>query len=135
MRHVALPRNDPREPVGDIGVVIEAENGVGLWELSGEVSPVAFAQSSDGHHCTRPCRPILQVGCGEDRVYRILLCHIDESAGIHEYGRRTRGVISNRPASGREPAGELLGVDLIAGTAQGDDRDCLRLVHPPSLRT
>ena len=43
MRHVALPRNDPREPVGDIGVVIEAENGVGLWELSGEVSPVAFA--------------------------------------------------------------------------------------------
>ena len=65
----------------------------------------------------------LEVGRGQQRVDRVLLGRLDEAAGVDHHdvgvGRRRRPA----PAVGREPAGELLGVDLVAGAAQGDERD------------
>ena len=118
---VGLPRHDRAQPRGDVGVVVEAEDRVGLGQRLGEVLAVALGQAADGHHGLRPA-VLLEVGGLEQRVDRVLLGGLDEAAGVDQDGVGVLRVGDEHEAVGLEPAGELLGVDLVAGTAQGHHR-------------
>ena len=89
VRVVLAAGHDPAQPVGDIGVGVEAEHGVGLGQRVGQFASVAFGEAADGHHGLRPPGPLV-VGGRENRVDRVLLGGVDEAAGVdHD---RARGV-------------------------------------------
>ena len=106
---------DVVEPVADGGVVVEAEHG-GLGQRAGELGAVALGHAADRDHRGAG------VGGGEDRVDRVLLRRLDEAAGVDQDGVGVVGVVDQLVALGGEPAGELLGVDLVAGAAEGHHR-------------
>jgi hypothetical protein len=82
---------------------------------------------------TRPPRPSPRVGGTEQGVDRVLLGALDEPAGVHDDDVGALLLVDELPARAVEPAGQLLGVDLVAGAAQGDEGDTAGGWHPPSL--
>ena len=121
VRVVRLPRHDRAQPGGDVGVVVEAEDGVGLGKRLGEVLAVALGQATDGDDGLRAAG-LLEVGGLEQGVDRVLLGGLDEAAGVDHDGVGVLGVGDEHEAVGLEAAGQLLGVDLVAGAAQGHHR-------------
>ena len=65
----------------------------------------------------------LEVGGLEQRVDGVLLGRLDEAAGVDHDGVGVLGVVDEHEAAGLEPAGQLLGVDLVAGAAEGHHGD------------
>ena len=57
---------------------------------------------------------------------RVLLGRLDEAAGVDHHRVGVLGVVDQQEAAGLEPAGELLGVDLVAGAAEGHQGDLER---------
>ena len=137
VRDVLLAGHDAAQLLADVRVVVEAEDGIGLRQLVGQLASVALGQAADRHHGRRTAG-LLQVGDGEDRVDRVLLGHLDEAAGVDQHGVRVLGIVDQLPAVRREPARHLLGVDLVAGAPEGDDSHLLgagrRRGHRLSLR-
>ena len=122
VRVVLLPGQDRPEPAGDVGVVVEAEDRVGLGQRLGEVLAVALGETADRDH--GPGGPLgLQVGGLEQRVDRVLLGGLHEAAGVDHHRLGLAGVVDEPEAARLEPSGELLGVDLVARAAQGDHGD------------
>ena len=126
---VGLPRHDRPQLGGDVGVVVEAEHGVGLGQRLGEVLAVALGQAADRDDglgaATVACGG-LQVGSLEQGVDGVLLGGLDEAAGVDHHRVGVLGVLDEDEATRLEPSGKLLGVDLVAGTAQGHDSDLQR---------
>ena len=123
---VGLPRHDRPQAGRDVGVVVEAEDRVGLGERLGEVLAVALGQAADcddGLGAAAVTGGRLEVGRLEQRVHRVLLGGLDESAGVDHDRVGVLGVVDEHEAAGLEPSGELLGVDLVAGAAEGHDGD------------
>ena len=124
---VGLAPDDRAEPGGDVGVVVEAQDGVGLRQRLGEVLAVALGQAADGHDGLGTAAGLLQLGLEvgrlQQRVDRVLLGRLDEAAGVHDHGVGVGGVVDEQEAVGLEPAGELLGVDLVAGAPERHHRD------------
>jgi hypothetical protein len=110
------------EPFGELRVGVEAQHGVGLGQRDGELRAVPLGEAADGHHLA--ATGLRDVRRGEQRVDRVLLGLLDEAARVHEdhVGRgaaaRGRVRVDQLPAAAREPPGELLRVDLVAGAAQ-----------------
>ena len=70
-----------------------------------------------------PSRSALEVGGLEQRVDRVLLGLLDEAAGV-DHDRVGVGRVVDEPEPvGGQPAGELLGVDLVAGAPEGHQGD------------
>ena len=51
---VGAPIEDGLQPLGHVGVVVEAEHGVGLRQRLGQLVAVALGQAADRHHRLRP---------------------------------------------------------------------------------
>jgi hypothetical protein len=100
----------------DVGVGVEAEDRVGLGQRGRELVAVPLGQTADGDDLRA------RVRCGEQRVDRVLLRGVDEPAGVHHHDICALGIGDQLPSATAEPAGQLLGVDLVAGTAQRHER-------------
>jgi hypothetical protein len=122
VRLVRLAGQDPLQAGGDVGVVVETEHGVRLGEALGQVGAVALGQAADGDHLLG-APLLLEVGRLEQRVDGVLLGLLDEPAGVDHHRVGGRRVLDEEEAARRETSGQLLGVDLVAGTAQGHERD------------
>ena len=120
-----LAGQDRAQPGGDVGVVVEAEHGVGLGQRLGELLAVALGQAADRDDGPGAAG-LLEVGGGEQGVDGVLLGGLDEAAGVDHDGVGVLGVVDEAEAAGLEPTGELLGVDLVAGAAEGHQRDGVR---------
>ena len=104
-------------------VGVEAEHRVGLGQLVGELLAVALGEAADGDDLLGAAACALEVGGLEQRVDRVLLGLLDEAAGVDHGDVGLGGVVDEQPPLGGEPAGQLLGVDLVAGAPQGHEGD------------
>ena len=119
MEHVA--GQDRAEAGGDVGIVVEAQDGVRLGQGLGEVLAVALREAAHRDH--GPGVPtLLEVGSGEQGVDGVLLGGLDETAGVAHDRVGVLGVVDEPEAVGG-PAGELLGVDVVAGAPEGHQGD------------
>ncbi len=122
----ALAGDDRAQAGGDVGVVVEAQHGVGLGQRLREVLAVALGHAADRDHgldLATLLSPDLEVGGGQESVDGVLLGGLDEAAGVDHHGVGLSGVLDQAEAVGGEPPGELLGVDVVAGAAQGQQGD------------
>ena len=120
---------------GHVDVGVEAEHRVGLGQLVGELLAVTLGEAADSDDLLRLGVPLAGRRLEQD-VDRVLLGLLDEPAGVDHRDVGVVGVVDEQPPLGGEPAGELLGVDLVAGAPQGDQGDAaLRCrTHVPTLR-
>jgi hypothetical protein len=116
VRLPAAARHDVVQPVGDVGVVVEAED-LSLGQRVGQPGPVALGQAPRRDH--RGAAP----GGAEQLVDRVLLGRLDEAAGVDQHDVGVVPFFGQRPAGPLQPAREFLGVDLIAGAAHRDQAD------------
>ena len=72
----------------------------------------------------------LEVGGLEQRVDGVLLGRLDEAAGVDQHRVGGRRVVDQPEPVRRQPAGELLGVHLVARAAERHEGDGQRLAHP-----
>ncbi len=108
---------DVGEPLGELGVVVEAEHGVGLGEAVGQLLAVALGQAPDGDDLGAR-----DVGGRQQGVDRVLLGLFDEAAGVDDDHIGMFVGVDKLPPRAGEPPGQLLGVDLVAGAAQRQQR-------------
>ena len=122
VRDRALAVQDRVQPGADVLVVVEAQDRVGLRQRLGELLAVALGQAADGDDGLGLPARVLRLGVrrGDQRVDRVLLRGLDEPAGVDHRDVRAVGILDQIPAVGREPAGQLLGVHVVAGAAQRD---------------
>ena len=117
-----LAGEDAAQPGGDVGVVVEAEHRVGLGQARGQVGAVPLGQAA--HRDDRlGAAGVLEVGGLEQRVDGVLLGRLDEPAGVDHHGVGVGRVVDEAEPARRQPPGQLLGVDLVAGAAQGHEGD------------
>jgi hypothetical protein len=101
------------EALAQVRVVVEAEDRGRLGQALRELLAVPLRHAAD--------RDDLRARLGrlQQRVDGVLLGRLDEAARVHD--DHVRGaVVGQLPAAVREPAGELLGVDLVAGAAESE---------------
>jgi hypothetical protein len=113
---------DRTEAVRDVGVVVEAQDGVGFGEGFGELFAVPLGEAADCDDGLGAAG-VLVVGGREQGVDGILLGGLDEATGVDHHGVCLGGVLDQPEPTGFEPAGQFLGVDIVAGTAQRDQGD------------
>ena len=117
------PATIDAQPGRDVGVVVEAEHGVGLGQRLGELLAVALGQAADRHDGLAAGPVRLEVGGLEQRVDGVLLGCLDEAAGVDHHRVGLGGVGDEAEPVGGQPTGQLLGVDLVAGAPEGEQRD------------
>ena len=117
-----LAGEDRAQAGRDVGVVVEAEDGVGLGQRLGEVLAVALGQAAHGDDGAGAA-VLLEVGGGEQGVDGVLLGRLDEAAGVDHDRLGVLGVVDEAEAVGGEPSGQLLGVDVVAGAPEGHQGD------------
>ena len=115
MGRAPVPGQRVVQPGPDVAVVVEAEH-LCLGQLSGEHAAVPLGQAPRGHHLRAA------PGGVEQLAHRLLLGRLDEPAGVHEDHARLIAA-GEGPPRGLQPGGELLGVHLITGAAQGHEAD------------
>jgi len=92
------PGQDEPKPLGDVGIVIEAEDRVRLGQRLGQLGSVALSQTADRNH--RLLGPT-EVGGVQDGVDRILLRRLDEATGVDHDGRSLLRIVDDLEAVGR----------------------------------
>ena len=102
----------------DVGVGIEAKNGVGLRQRAGQFVAVALGQTADSDN--RLVVADLSVRRRQQGVDRVAFRRLDESAGVDQHGVGAVRVVDDRPAVSDQPTGQFLGVHLVARAAQRD---------------
>ncbi len=88
----------------------------------GQLLAVALGQAADRDDGLRGAVG-LEVGGLQQRVDGVLLGGLDEAAGVDHHRLGVGRVVDQPEPAGLEPAGQLLGVDLVAGAAQRHQRD------------
>ena len=118
-----VPADDVGQAFGEVGVGVEAEHGVGLGELVGQLLAVALGQAPDGDDLGPAVRV---VGGGQQGVDGVLLGLLHEPAGVDDDHVGLLVGLHQLPARPGQPTGQLLRVDLVAGTAQGEQGSTTR---------
>ena len=124
--------DDAAQPRSDVGVVVEAEDGVRLWQGVGELGAVPLREAADRDHGLRGSRALV-VGCGEQGVDRILLGRVDETAGVDQDRCGGRRVVDKGETVRGKAPGQFLRVDLVAGTPEADQVYGDGCAHPATL--
>lgn len=119
---------DGLEAVGDVRVVVETEDSVGLGERFGEFLAVALGHTADGDDGLG-LAVILEIVGFQQGVYGVLLGGFDEAAGVDDGYVRIGGVLDELPAIRRQAACELLRVHLVTGAAKSDKGDGTAFGH------
>jgi hypothetical protein len=112
---------DVRQVGGEVGVAVEPQDGIRLGQLGGQPLAVPLRQAPHGHHRSGPAARFEIRGL-QDGVDRVLLGRLDEAAGVDDRDVGGRRVVGHLPSLRRQAPGQLFGVDLVAGAAQGDQR-------------
>ena len=128
VRGVDAAVEDGLEAVGDVGVVVEAEDAVGLGQGLGELLAVPLGHAADGDHGLGPA-VVLEIVGFEQGVDGVLLGGFDESAGVDDGDIRVGGVLDELPAVRCQAACELLRVHLVTGAAKSDKGDGTAFGH------
>ncbi|GAA3295174.1 hypothetical protein GCM10020295_21630 [Streptomyces cinereospinus] len=128
VRGVDAAVQDGLQPVGDVGVVVEAEHAVGLGERLGEFLAVPLGHAAHRHHGLGSAVPLEVIGLQEG-VDGVLLGGVDETARVHDGDVRFLGVLDELPAVRLQTACELLRVHLVTGAAKGDECDGTAFRH------
>ena len=118
-------REDRLQVRAHVAVGVEAEHGVGLGQLVGELLAVALGEAADGDDLLRAAAVALEVGGLEQRVDGVLLGLLDEAARVDDGDVGLGRVVDETPALREQPTGQLLGVDLVARAPEGDECDAL----------
>ena len=123
VRGRGVAAEDVAEAFGEVRVGVEAEHGIGLGQALGQLRAVPLGQTAHGDHLGP--RLFRDVRRREQGVDRVLLGLLDEAAGVDhdDVGGSATVVgveVDQLPAASGEPPGELLGVDLVAGAAEGE---------------
>ncbi|MPM44388.1 hypothetical protein SDC9_91066 [bioreactor metagenome] len=118
VRGGAYAVQDALQPGDDVVVVVEAQH-VGLRQLRGEVGAVPLGHAADRDDSL--CAALgLQVGRLQQHLHGLLLRLGDEPAGVHHHRVGTVGLVDEPEAPLGQPGRQLLGIDVVACTAQGD---------------
>jgi hypothetical protein len=107
------------------GVGVEAEDGVGLGQLLGELLAVPLGQAAD--------RDDLRAGVGgaEQRVDRVLLGALDEAAGVDDDDVGALLLVDElQPAPSRRPASSSESTSLRAQPSVTRATRCLEVIPP-----
>lgn len=128
VRGVDTAVEDGLEAVGDVGVVVEAEDAVRFGQGLGEVLAVALGHAADGDHGLGPA-VVLQIIGFEQGVDGVLLGGLDESTGVDDGDIRVGGILDELPAVRCQAACELLRVHLVTGAAKSDKGDGTAFGH------
>jgi hypothetical protein len=104
----------------DVGVVVEAEHRLGLGQALGEFLAVPLGHATRGHHLGAG------VGRGQQGLDRVLLGLLDEATGVDDHHVGPVGIRADLPSAGIQAGGQLLGVHLVPGTAEGQKGDTTR---------
>jgi hypothetical protein len=67
MCRMTFSGKDRSKPIGDIGVIVEAEDCVRLWQRFGELAPITFREAANGHHSLGLAR-VLEITSGKQSV-------------------------------------------------------------------
>ena len=119
----ASPRHDRAQPGGDVGVVVEAEHRVGLGQRLGQVLAVPLGQAADRDHGLRSCPCSLRSAASSRVSTESFLAASTKPQVLTSTVSASAGVVDQPEAAGLEPPGQLLGVDLVAGAAEGHHGD------------
>ena len=95
---------------------------VGVRELVGQLLAIPLGQASNGDDLLGAA-VLLEIGSLEQGVDRVLLRLLDEATGVDDGHIGLGSVVDEGPALGLQPAGQFLGIDLVAGAAQGHEGD------------
>lgn len=121
VRGVDAAGEDGLQAVGDVGVVVKAEDAVGLGQRRGELLavPLGHAAHGDDGLCagSAPGGLRLEVVGLQQGVHGVLLGGLDETAGVDDGDIRVGGLRDELPAVRRQTACELLRVHLVASAA------------------
>ncbi len=127
VRVVHLACDDRSQLGGDVGVVVEAEDRVGLGQRLGQVLAIALGEAAHGDDGLGPAAVLhLQVRRLEQGVDGVLLGRLDEAAGVDQDRVGVLRIGDQHEPARLEASGQLLGVDLVARAAERDDRDLER---------
>ena len=118
-------REDRLQVRAHVAVGVEAEHGVGLGQLVGELLAVALGEAADRDDLLRAAAVALEVGGLEQGVDGVLLGLLDEAARVDDGDVGLGRVVDETPALREQPSGQLLGVDLVARAPEGDECDAL----------
>ena len=124
-RHMAgdlFPGENAAQMTRHVGIRVETEDGVGVRELVGQLLAIPLGQASDGDDLLGAA-VLLEIGSLEQGVDRVLLRLLDEATGVDDGHIGLGSVVDEGPALGLQPAGQFLGIDLVAGATQGHEGD------------
>jgi hypothetical protein len=99
-----------------------AEQRVDLRNLLPQLVAIALGEAAGDHEAPAPAI-FFVLRHLEDGVDRLLLCLVDEGAGVHDEHVRVSGVARQLVAGIPSKAEHHLGVDEVLGTAEGDETD------------
>lgn len=119
---------DGLEAVGDVGVVVEAEDAVRFRQGLGEVLAVALGHAADGDDGLGAA-VVLQIIGFEEGVDGVLLGGLDEPTGVDDGDIGIGGILDELPAVRCQAACELLRVHLVTGAAKSDKGDGTAFGH------
>ncbi|GAA3216319.1 hypothetical protein GCM10020256_18520 [Streptomyces thermocoprophilus] len=128
MRGVDAAGEDGLQAVGDVGVVVEAEDAVGFGEGFGEFLAVPLGHAADRDDGLGSAVSLEVVGL-EEGVDGVLLGGVDEAAGVDDGDIGVRGVLHELPAVRLQTACELFRVHLVTSAAKGDECDGTAFRH------
>src|SRR6186997_3641609 len=84
MSRVPFTRQGGPKPVGDMGVVVKAKDGVSFRQGLGQLATVTLREASDGNDGLRSSC-FLQIARRQQRIDRVLLGRLDKTAGVDQH--------------------------------------------------
>ena len=121
LREPRKRRAGPTAAAGALLQLVEAEEGVDLGDLVGELAAVLLDHAA-GDDDAVDLAPLLALDLLEDRLDRLLLGLVDEPAGVDDDDARL-GVRHDRVPRALQMPEHDLGVDEVLRAAERDDAD------------
>ena len=114
----------------DVILARARHEGACLGQLGLEVLAVARRHAAGHDERGTPVAHVRQVGRLEDRLEALLGGRLDERARVHHDGVGRLGVVRQRVACRGRPGAHVLGVHLVLGASQRDERHGLPALAP-----
>ena len=122
-----LAVSDPTYAIGNLAIVVKTQYGSRLRKRISEFIAVSLREASGDNDTSAG------VGGRQDGIDGVLFGRGDESAGVDEHNLGALRVIADVKTPLNEPRLELIGIHIVARTAQAHHRDaCL---HSPRVES
>jgi hypothetical protein len=119
MSRVPFTGQGSPKAVGNVGVVVKAEDGISFRQRLGQLAAVALRETSDGNNGS--CSPsVLEIAGCQQSVDRVLLGRLDETAGIDDHSVCLVWISYQLEVIVIQLCGKLFGIDFVASATQRD---------------